>query len=213
MTTTAEKKPKKRNPAATKERILRSAMTEFGAKGYGGASIAKIVKRADCNIRMVYHYFGGKEALYLACLERVYIGIRESEAKLELTDLEPLEAIRTLVEFTFDHMRDNPDFIKMAGVENIQRGRFIKKLPALASAANALIETIETILSDGVEKGVIRPGIDALQLYISILSMSYLHLSNRFTLTITYGSDFSDSDWRQQRKEHVCDMVHSYVAV
>ncbi len=212
MSTETEKKPRKRNAALTKQRILRAAMTEFGAKGYGGASIANIVKRADCNIRMVYHYFGGKEALYLACLERVYIGIRESEAKLELTDLEPLDAIRTLVEFTFDHMRDNPDFIKMAGVENIQRGRFIKKLPVLASVANTLITTIETILSDGVKKGVMRPGIDGLQLYISILSMSYLHLSNRFTLTITYGLDFSDDAWRQQRKEHVCDMVQAYVA-
>ena len=212
MAATADKKPKKRNAAVTKERILRSAMTEFGAKGYGGASIAKIVQRADCNIRMIYHYFGGKEALYIACLERVYLGVRENEAKLELTDKEPLEAIRALVEFTFDHMRDNPDFIKMAGVENIQRGRFIKKLPALASAANALIVTIETILSGGVEKGVIRPGIDALQLYISILSMSYLHLSNRFTLTITYGSDFGDAEWQRQRKQHVCDMVQAYVA-
>lgn len=211
MDTVAKPRPRKRNPAATKERILRSAMTEFCAKGYGGASIAKIVKRAKCNIRMVYHYFGGKEGLYLACLERVYMGIRESEAKLELKNQEPLDAIRILVKFTFDYMQENPDFIKMAGVENIQRGRLIKKLPSLASAANSLIITIENILLDGENKGVIRPDIDALQLYISILSMSYLHLSNRYTLAITYGSDFADPEWRQRRKEHLCDMVHAYI--
>lgn len=212
MPSNTEKPPIKRDAAATKERILRAGIAEFGAKGYGGARTAVVAKRAKCNIRMLYHYFGGKQALYLACLDRVYLKIREEEQTLELKSLEPMEAIRRLVEFTFDHMRSHPDFVRMAGVENTQRGAFIKKLPHVANAAASLIASIEKILSRGVEAGIMREGLDAFQLYISILSLSYLHLSNRYTLSITYGRDLADKAWLDSRRAHVCDMVESYVA-
>ena len=208
----SDTKPKpKRDPAATKERILRAGMAEFGAKGYGSARTATIAKRAKCNIRMLYHYFGSKQDLYLACLDRVYTHIRAEEQKLNLRQLEPLDAIRRLVQFTFDHMRDNPDFVRIAGVENTQGGRFIKKLPLVASAANDLIETIEEILHRGVREKSLRAGIDAFQLYISILSLSYLHLSNRHTLSVTYDRDTLDPSWLAARRSHVCDLILAYV--
>lgn len=200
----------KRDPAATKERILRAGYAEFGANGYGGARTAEIAKRAKCNIRMIYHYFGGKEALYLACLEQVYSHIREEETALKLDDMEPLTAIERLVHFTFDHMRDNPDFVRLAGVENTQRGKFIAEISPVANAAAHLIETIDGVLERGAKNGSLRQKIDAFQLYVSILSLSYLHLSNCHTLSMTYGRDLSDANWLKARREHVTEMVLSF---
>ncbi|MGI9414927.1 MAG: TetR family transcriptional regulator [Hyphomicrobiales bacterium] len=211
MTSKDDKPKAKRDPAATKERILRAGMAEFGAKGYGGARTAAIAKRAKCNIRMLYHYFGGKQDLYLACLERVYSRIRAEEQRLNLRQLEPIDAVRRLVEFTFDHMRNDPDFVRIAGVENTQRGTFIRRLPQVANAAIDLIGTIEEILERGARAKLLRGGIDAFQLYISILSLSYLHLSNRHTLSITYGRDVADAAWLDARRGHVCDLVLAYV--
>jgi len=213
MTLSDDKPRAKRDPAATKERLLKAGMAEFGAKGYGGARTATITRRAKCNIRMLYHYFGGKQELYLACLERVYSRIRAEERNLNLKELEPLEAIERLVQFTFDHMRNNPDFVRMAGVENTQGGSFIKKLPHVANAAVDLIETIEVILERGAGAGLLRKDIDAFQLYISILSLSYLHLSNRHTLSVTYGRDVADARWLNERRGHVCDLILSYVKI
>ena len=208
----SDDRPKaKRDPAATKERLLKAGMAEFGSKGYGGARTAIIARRAKCNIRMLYHYFGGKQELYLACLDRVYSRIREEEKNLNLRELEPLEAIERLVQFTFDHMRNNPDFVRMAGAENTQGGGFIKKLPHVANAAANLIETIDVVLVSGAEAGLVRKDIDAFQLYISILSLSYLHLSNRHTLSTTYGRDLTDAKWLDDRRRHVCDLVLCYV--
>ncbi len=211
MALEAQKTKIKRDPAGTKERILRASLVEFGSKGYGGARTAGIAKRARCNIRMLYHYFGSKEDLYIACLERVYSHIRAEERTLRLLQLEPRAAIEQLVCFTFDHMHRNPDFVHIAGVENTQRGRFIKKLPLLANAAGELIETIREILRRGAKERSLRGDIDAFQLYLSILSLSYLHLSNRYTLSVTYGRDMAESDWLDERRRHVCDMVLSYV--
>lgn len=206
-----ERKKIPRNAAATRQRILESALTEFGSRGYGGGRIAEIAKGANCNIRMVYHYFGSKHDLYIACLERVYSDIRSEEQTLNLLELPPLKAIEKLVEFTFDHMQKNPDFVRLAGVENTEQGKYIKKIPDVANAAAQLISNIEKILRRGVRSGTIKKGIDPFQLYISILSLSYLHLSNRYTLSITYGRSLTDTQWLKKRRTHVCQMILGFV--
>lgn len=207
----AEPKPIiRRDAAATKARILKAGLAEFGAKGYGGARTEGIAKRAKCNIRMLYHYFGGKEGLYLACLEQVYFRIREEEQKLNLADLPPKDALIKLVHFTFDHMRKHPDFVHMAVAENTMRGKFVKKLPLVAKAAGTLIHSVQDILTRGERDCGFREGVDALQLYTSVLSLSYLHLSNRHTLSITYGRDMAEAAWLDARRDHVTQMILSY---
>ena len=203
----------KRDPTATKERILRAGLAEFGSKGFGGARTAAIAKRAECNIRMLYHYFGGKQDLYLACLDQIYSGIRAEEQTLNLQILDPVEAIRHLVLFTFDHVRANPDFINIASVENAQNGRMIKKLPHLAGSTSNLFDTIDDILKRGRDAKVLRDGIDATQLYVSIVSMTCLHLTNHHTLSYIYGRDLTDIEWVDTRRDHVCDMVLAYVKI
>ena len=51
-----------------------------------------------------------------------------------------------------------------------------------------------------------------MQLYVSILSLSYLHLSNRYTLSFTYETDLADPDWIARRRTHVTEMVLSYLS-
>src|SRR6266700_5339811 len=89
-----------RDQERTSASILAAAITEFTAKGYAGARIDAIALRSGANKRMIYHYFGDKEGLYLAVLESAHVGIRSAEAELRLTDLEPVEAIERLVGFT-----------------------------------------------------------------------------------------------------------------
>src|SRR6202044_1052358 len=57
-----------RNPERTRERILSAALKEFAAKGFAGARVDVIARRATINKRMLYHYFGNKEKLFRAVL-------------------------------------------------------------------------------------------------------------------------------------------------
>src|SRR5271154_621816 len=57
-----------RNPGRTRERILVAALKEFAAKGFAGARVDVIARRAAINKRMLYHYFGNKEKLFRAVL-------------------------------------------------------------------------------------------------------------------------------------------------
>ncbi|MDA7948201.1 MAG: TetR family transcriptional regulator [Hyphomicrobiaceae bacterium] len=201
----------KRNAVATRERVLRAALAEFCEKGYGGARTAAIAARAKCNIRMLYHYFGNKEGIYLAALEHVYAQLRAEEEKLDLLHLDPIEGMAALVEFTFDHMLAHREFIKMIGIENIQQGRFLRRSKVVPQRAMPLVKSIESLVRQGQERGLFRMNIDPVQLYISILSLSYVHISNRYTLSITFGQDLSDKAWLAARRDHVRDIILGYL--
>ena len=71
------KTPQRRDPAATRKKLLTAARREFASHGLAGARVDEIAARAGVNKQLVYHYFGDKDALYLAVLEWVYEEIRE----------------------------------------------------------------------------------------------------------------------------------------
>ena len=116
-----------RDPERTAAAILAAATCEFAENGYGGARINEIAARADVNKRMLYHYFGGKDALYLAVLEATYIGIRSAEFDLHLTDRDPVEAIRELARFTWQYFLDHPEFLSIISTENLLKAKFLRE--------------------------------------------------------------------------------------
>src|SRR5512142_2209355 len=87
-----------RDPEANRARILAAATAEFAAHGLGGARVDRIAAEAGANKRMLYYYFGNKEALFCAVLEAAYADIRAAELKLSLLDAPPEESVRRLVE-------------------------------------------------------------------------------------------------------------------
>ena len=202
---------RKRNAAATRQRLLEAALAEFCDKGFGSARTVAIAERANCNIRMLYHYFGSKEGIYLAALELVYARLRKSEEQLDLLHLEPAAGMAALVEFTFDHMISHQEFIGMIGIENIQRGRFLRRSKSVPQGAMPLVKSIETLLRQGQKQGIFRKNVEPIQLYVSILSLSYVHISNKYTLSITFGQNLSDEKWLSARRKHVLEMVMGYL--
>jgi AcrR family transcriptional regulator len=202
---------RKRDSAATRARILGAAAQEFSNKGYDGARMEKIVARAECNIRMVYHYFGRKEDLYLAVLERAYEQVRSRELELDLKHLEPVEGMKVLIEFTFDHIAGHPEFVGLMNAENVLKGRFLRKSTQVPEATVPLVEAIRDLLSRGEIAGVFHPNVDPVQLYVTILSVSYVHVSNCHTLSIIFQQDLSDAAWLRKRKQHASDVVLGFL--
>lgn len=203
--------PQRRNAAATRDRILQAALAEFCENGLGGARTANIAARAKCNIRMLYHYFGNKDGIYLAALEQVYAQLRKREEELDLIHLGPSEGMVALVEFTFDYMLSHQEFISMMGIENILQGKFLRQSESVPQGAMPLVKSIEKLLRRGEEEGLFRKKVDPIQLYVSILSLSYVHISNMHTLSITFGQDITDPGWLKARRVHVRDVIMSFL--
>ena len=199
--------PRKRDAVATRAIILKAALSVFCEKGFSGARTSEIAALAGCNIRMLYHYFGNKEGAYLAALEHVYEEVRSHEESLHLLHLGPVEGIVALIEFTHDYMMSHQEFIRMMGIENIHHGKFLRQSETVPQAAMPLMDSIKTLLGRGQDQGLFRKNVDPLQLYVSILSLCYLHSSNRYTLSITFGEDLTDANWLSERRKHARDMI------
>lgn len=61
----------------SREAILTCAFTEFGQRGYSGASVNTICAQGHISKGLLYHYYADKDALYLACLERCFRELTE----------------------------------------------------------------------------------------------------------------------------------------
>jgi AcrR family transcriptional regulator len=207
----AERRQRPRNPALTARDILVAAREEFCEHGFEGARVDRIAARAAANKRLLYHYFGNKEALYSAVLLDAYREIRRGESELHLQELSPVEAMRKLVGFTFDHFRENPWFIRLLATENILRAEFVKMLPEIPELHSPIVEQIRTVLAAGQQQGLFRAGIDPIHLYISIAGISYFYFSNIHTLSVIFSTPLSSEEAIALRRDHVQEVILGYV--
>lgn len=208
------KKPegkRKRDSALTKESILQAATFEFCRNGLGGARVDAIAARAKANMRLLYHYFGDKNGLYLAALEHVYTEIRAAEQQLNLDSLDPATALQELIDFTFTFFQNHQDYIAMINTENLQRGKYLRKSRKIATLTMPLVSNIENILRRGAAAGIFRGGIDPIQLYVTITAFSYFHVSNRHTLSLMFDKDLSDPQWLADRRMHTHDVIATWL--
>jgi TetR/AcrR family transcriptional regulator len=202
-----QRQPQRRDPVATRRKLLVAARREFAQNGLAGARVDEIAARAGVNKQLVYHYFGDKDALYLAVLEWVYEEIRTQERKLNLEGLPPERAIKKLIESSFDHLAAHPDFIVLLNDENRGGARHVRGSRKLEAMHSPLVSIVSHILADGVRSGIFRKGINAVHLYISIAGLSYFFFSNTPTLSAIFGKDLSSPSERRTRRKHVVDLV------
>jgi AcrR family transcriptional regulator len=203
--------PRARNPELTKRDILIAAREEFCERGLDGARVDRIAERASANKRLLYHYFGNKEALYSAVLLDAYREIREGEHKLHLGDLKPEDAMRRLVEFTFDHFRDNPWFIRLLATENILRAEYVKTIPEITRLHSPIVSQLRQVLSAGQKLGIFRAGVDAVHLYISVAGLSYFYFSNLHTLSVIFAVSLQSKAEMAVRRAHAVDVILGYL--
>ncbi len=200
-----------RDPERTAATILAAAVREFAEKGYGGARIDAIAARSGANKRMIYHYFADKEGLYLAALEQIYAGIRSAELRLNLRDLDPVPALHKLVRFTWDYFLQHPEFLSLLHTENLHRAKYLKRSARAVDVNSPLIALISEILERGVAKGHFRKGVDPLKLYITIASIGFFYLSNRWTLSVVFRRDLTADAEIKAWGEHIIAVVDAFV--
>ena len=201
----------KRDPERTRARILEAATSEFTRHGLGGARVDRIAKRAGTNERMLYYYFLSKDQLFLTVLESVYIRLAEAEKALDLDHLEPVEAIRKLVEFIWNYYIEHPEFISLINSENLHEAKYLKKSRKLALLVSPVQDNIRVILRRGQEGGVFRGGIDPAELYITLVALNYYYLSNRFTLSTVLARDLMSPVSKERHLEHATEVVLNYL--
>jgi AcrR family transcriptional regulator len=197
----------KQDPAGVQKNILAVAMAEFAANGLSGARIDDIAAKTNTSKRMIYYYFGDKEGLYRRVLEEAYREVRAGEQDLELDHLPPVEALKRLAEFTFDHHRRHPDFIRIVMIENIHHGSYLRQSELIRLLNAGAIQKLEAICRRGRETGLFREDVSPLELHWHISAMSFFNVSNRATFSRIFGNELFTRGGQQALRQHLVEMV------
>ena len=216
--TTSRKGPA-RDAERTKANILAVAREEFASRGLHGARVEAIAAKTRTSKRMIYYYFSGgkarhssKEELYAAVLRQAYAEIQAEEQCLQdMESLDPREALRRIVHFSFDYYQDHPDFIKLVITENIHQGKHLRKLRKKDQFAPAIITRLANMLDRGIQMGVFKRSMDPTDLHLMISSFSFFRVSNRYTFGDIFKQDLAAESNRTRHETILCDAILAYL--
>jgi AcrR family transcriptional regulator len=209
--TTVSAPERQRDADRTRADILEVATEEFADNGYSGARVDEIAARTRTTKRMIYYYFGGKEQLYLAVLERAYAEIRAAERTVDVDHLDPVAAIRRLAEVTFDHHEAHPAFIKLVGVENAQQAQHMSHVARLVDLNSSAVDLLGSALYKGQRAGTFRDDVDALDVHMMISAFCFFRVANRHTFGALFDRDLLDPSRREHYRTMLGEMVVGYL--
>jgi AcrR family transcriptional regulator len=190
-----------------KRNILEVAHREFVEKGLSGARIDEIAARTTTSKRMIYYYFGDKQGLYIAVVERAYAAMREGELALDLSNLPPRKALEALAGYTFDYHANHADFVRLVMVENIHHARHIELSETIASLNLSAVTTMRDVYERGVAAGVFRKGLDPLHLHLTLSAMAFYNVSNRASIRQIFSYDMGAPDNLALRRSYAVDTM------
>jgi AcrR family transcriptional regulator len=202
---------RQQDPQGTRQNIIEVASEEFALNGLSGARIDEIAAKTRSSKRMIYYYFGDKDGLYLSALESAYAQVREGEAKLDIDGLSPVEGLKRLVEFTFEHHHQHENFIRMVMIENIHHGQYLERSSVVRDLNVTAIAHIKNLYERGVEEGQFRTGLDPLEIHWQISALCFFNVSNRATFSHLFARDFGAPDMLSRLKSNTVEMVLRYV--
>src|SRR5438128_1206004 len=195
----AMRKPKA--PEENRARMVAAAIDEFASRGFKGASMDAIAARTHTTRAMINYYFGSKEKIYLAVLEHVYTEIRHAESFLDLEHLAPVEAIRRIVEFTFDYYLSHQYFVQIVVAENQARGRHFRKSKAMRTLNRPIIDMLARVVERGQAAGAFRRDIDPVEVHMAIAALGMFNVTNQYTFGAIFQRDMGTKGNVRARRE------------
>jgi AcrR family transcriptional regulator len=187
--------------------ILEVATAEFAANGYAGARVDEIAARTRTTKRMIYYYYGSKEGLYLAVLERAYAQIRTVERGIQIEALSPDEALRKIAEVTYDHHTTHEAFIQLVSIENIHRAEHLRQSETILRENVTAITLLQEVIERGVGAGIFRTDVDAVDVHMIISAYACFHVANRHTFAAIFHRDMLEPALQDPHRRLIGDMI------
>jgi len=206
---TAMRKPKA--PEVNRARILSAAIAEFASRGFKGASMDAVAARTNTTRALINYYFGSKEKLYLAVLERVYAEIRDAERELDLEHLPPEDAIRGIVEFTYNYYVEHEYFVRIVVAENQAKGWHMKRFPSLRAVNRPIVDMLGAMIARGQSDGTFRSDADPVDVHMAIAALGMFNVTNQYTFGALFQRAMGAKGDVSQRRRMVADIILSWL--
>ncbi|MGW7455067.1 TetR family transcriptional regulator [Streptomyces sp. NPDC054787] len=147
-----------RDSSATKARLLDAAFSEFAAYGIAGARVDRIAETAQANKRLIYVYYGNKEQLFDAVLQRAL----ETGSESVPFDAEDLPGY---VGAVFDHLVARPDLMRLVQWKQLER-------PGTTDAEAESYRGKITAVERAQRAGLIDPALDPADLLALVMGLA-----------------------------------------
>jgi len=103
-------------------RILDAARAEFAEKGFDGARVDSIAKRADVNKALIYYYFKSKDEL-LQELLRTFLEERRTQRPKTITDPSLANLPSQIAQFDVQFLFERRDILRIALMEDLKSSK------------------------------------------------------------------------------------------
>lgn len=191
-----------RNPQRSRERILNAAFKEFAAKGFAGARVDQIARRAGINKRMLYHYFGDKEALFRQVLRQK---MAERKTWGSATPDDPAESLP----YWFDLACKDMDWIRLLEWEALQ---FLdKSLIDEERRRNATADAVARIVRRQ-ELGFLSDDFMAKQILLAMVSLTWFPVAFPQLTRLITGESAFDADFQAAQRDFLRRFARAFAS-
>jgi TetR/AcrR family transcriptional regulator len=182
------------------ERLWEAARLEFSQRGYHGARVQGIARRAGCNVALLYRHWSSKKALYLDILRTVW----QAQAREITTLLERGTGAPAVVSAYLDALLQDQVGSRVVIRELLDGAPFLSQL---IEGEPGLLEPVRrAALRLAPETGnghALRPGLDPVMVVLSVGGLATLVASALGVTRLFVDREVSPEQWR----EHLHDLL------
>jgi len=156
------------------DRILAAAAVEFAARGYAGARVDSIARRARVNKAMLYYHFRSKQGLYRALLRDTFGRAGERLETIAASGAPPADQLDSVIAAIAGFVRQHQFFAAIMLREIAESGAHLDA--ATLAALAAIPRAVGGIIQRGVDEGAFRP-VNPLAAYFSMLAPMVVYMA------------------------------------
>ena len=189
------------HPKLTNDRALRitaAAREEFARRGFDGARVERIIRRAGVNKQLLFYYYHSKRGLFHTVLVQVAEELEGALASLALPTGQSLERIRHALEAQYDFLARHPDSVNL--LIQTPRGEVASFAPA--------VKRMVVLIAEGQGLGQVRDEVDPhlVAAQALVLMVGYLKLEGVIAASAPpLGAD--EPALRERWKQGAVDLV------
>ena len=202
----AQSLPRSRDADRSRSAILDAAESLFALQGYHPTSLAEVGERAGVSRGTPGYFFGSKEQLYRAVLDRCFAdaldAVRTGRIRAEKSGGTRGEILAGVVSDYVDYAASRPDFVRLIHREALGEG------PDPEPSSTGMAVGGEAVSALAKELAMpSSPAGTAEHLALSLLALTWFTVLHAGTMVRSVGLDAAAPAFLEQRKLHITRLL------